>query len=186
MAGRTVGLVGLGAVGQEVARRLVAFAMTVLAHDPPVAADRGNPLRLPPEFVSLAELLQRSDFVSIHTPLTVETRGLIGARELGLMKPSAYLVNTARAAIVDEEALLAALRERRIAGAGLDVYNVEPLPPNSPWLRLDNVVLTPHIGGATSDVVRHQSHMIVADIERWLRGERPLNLVNREAWDLLR
>ena len=129
--------------------------------------------------VTLDELMEQSDFVSLHCPLNQETTGMIGARELALMKPTAFLVNTARAAIVDEAALIAALREQRIAGAGLDVHRVEPLPPNSPWRALPNVILTPHIGGATGDVVRHHSEMIVADVERWLRGERPVNLVMR-------
>ena len=127
--------------------------------------------------MSLDKLLAQSDFVSLHCPLNAETEGMIGARELALMKPTAFLVNTARAAIVDEAALVTALREKRIAGAGLDVHLVEPLPPNSPWLALPNVILTPHIGGATNDVVRHHSDMIVADVERWLRGERPVNWV---------
>jgi len=177
LAGKTAGLIGLGAVGREVAKRLAAFGMHIAVHDP--YADRECAIRLSsfviPEFVSLDELLAQSDFVSLHCPLNAETTGMIGARELALMKPTAFLVNTARAAIVDEAALVAALREQRIAGAGLDVHLVEPLPPNSPWLALPNVILTPHVGGATDDVVRHHSGMIVADVERWLRGERPIN-----------
>lgn len=178
LAGKTAGLVGLGAVGREVAQRLAAFGMQPVAYDPYVAKDVGAPARL----VSLHELMRQSDFVSLHCPLDPETTGMVGARELALMKPTAFVVNTARAAIVDEAALLAALRENRIAGAGLDVHLVEPLPPNSPWLQLSNVILTPHVGGATSDVVRHHSEMIVADIERWLGGGRPANLVNPPAW----
>ena len=178
LAGKTAGLVGLGAVGREVAKRLTVFDVRLLAHDPHV--DRESVLRLSSfvlDFVSLDKLLAQSDFVSLHCPLNAETEGMIGARELALMKPTAFLVNTARAAIVDESALIAALREKRIAGAGLDVHLVEPLPPNSPWLALPNVILTPHIGGATNDVVRHHSDMIVADVERWLRGARPVNWV---------
>jgi len=185
LAGKTAGLVGLGAVGREVAKRLAAFGMYIAVYDP--YADReffirqspslGGSSFVIPEGVSLDWLLAQSDFVSLHCPLNAETTGMIGARELALMKPTAFLVNTARAAIVDEAALIAALREHRIAGAGLDVHVVEPLPPNSPWLALPNVILTPHVGGATDDVVRHHSDMIVADVERWLRGERPVNLV---------
>jgi phosphoglycerate dehydrogenase-like enzyme len=155
-----------------VGRRLAAFDMRVLVYDPFVAAPDK-----PGFFVSLDDLLAGSDFVSLHCPLNAATRGLIGGRELALMKPTAYLVNTARAAIVDEAALLDALRSRRIAGAGLDVHLIEPLPPSSPWLALNNVVLTPHVGGATGDVVRHHSEMIVADLERWLAGEPPVNKV---------
>ncbi len=176
LAGKTAGLVGLGAVGREVAKRLAAFGMRIAVYDP--YADREFVI---PEFVSLDELLAQSDFVSLHCPLNDETTGMIGARELARMRPAAFLVNTARAAIVDEAALIAALRERRIAGAGLDVHRVEPLPPNSPWLALPNVILTPHIGGAAGDVVRHHSEMIVADVERWLRGERPLHCVTPNA-----
>ncbi len=193
LAGKTAGLVGLGAVGREVAKRLAAFGMNLIATDP-----HPRPFSLPGrrgsvpsplwgegrgdgssqvDLLPLDDLLRQSDFVSLHCPLNAETTGMIGARESAWMKPTAFLVNTARAAIVDESALIAALREHRIAGAGLDVHLVEPLPPNSPWLTLPNVILTPHIGGATSDVVRHHSEMIVADIERWLRGERPINLL---------
>ena len=184
LCGKAVGLIGFGAVGRAVAQRLAAFEMNILAHDPYVelktrnlALERSEGSKPETKFVSLDDLLRQSDFVSLHCPLTDETRGLIGGRELAWMKPGAFLVNTARAAIVDEAALLAALRERRIAGAGLDVHVIEPLPPNSPWLHLDNVVLTPHIGGATPDVVRHHSEMIVDEIEHWLRGERPVSLV---------
>jgi phosphoglycerate dehydrogenase-like enzyme len=176
LAGKTAGLVGYGAIGREVARRLRAFDMQVLAYDPIVEARQGgkDPFVA---FASLGDLLLRSDFVSIHAAVTDASRGLIGGRELALMKPTAYLVNTARAAIVDERALLDALCERRIAGAALDVHRVEPLPRSSPWLALDNVLLTPHTGGATADVVRHQSEMVVGDLRRWLAGERPANLL---------
>jgi phosphoglycerate dehydrogenase-like enzyme len=176
LAGKTAGLVGYGAIGREVARRLRAFDMHVLAHDPLVLARQGGKDEVV-SFVDLGDLFFRSDFVSIHAAVTDGSRGLVGARELGLMKPAAYLINTARAAIVDERALLDALCERRIAGAALDVHRVEPLPANSPWLALDNVLLTPHIGGATGDVVRRHSEMVVADLRRWLAGERPVNLL---------
>jgi len=184
---KTAGLIGYGAIGREVAKRLDAFEMEVIAYDPLLAdkkgpeghkADRAANKREPGvSFVRLDELLSRSDFVSVHAALTQETRGLLGTREFSLMKPSAYLVNTARAAIVDEGALQEALRAGRIAGAGLDVFTVEPLPPDSPWLTLDNVLLTPHMGGATGDVVRRHSEMILSDLRRWLRGERPVHLV---------
>jgi phosphoglycerate dehydrogenase-like enzyme len=189
LAGKTAGLVGLGAVGREVAKRLAAFGTRVIATDPhpqPFSQTGRREFTFSPQqreeqsqvdLVPLNDLLRQSDFVSLHCPLNAETKGMIGARELARMQPSAFLVNTARAAIVDEAALIAALREKRIAGAGLDVHLVEPLPPNSPWLALPNVILTPHIGGATADVVRHHSEMIVADVERWLRGERPVNWV---------
>ena len=169
LAGKTAGLVGLGAVGREVTKRLAAFGMNFVVYDAYVARELVETLG--GRCVTLDELMEQSDFVSLHCLLNHETTGMIGARELARMKPTAFLVNTARAAIVDESALIVALREHRIAGVGLDVHLVEPLPPNSPWLTLPNVILTPHIGGATSDVVRHHSEMVVADIKRWLRGE---------------
>jgi D-3-phosphoglycerate dehydrogenase len=181
LSGKTAGLVGFGEIGRAVWKRLTALEMEVVAYDPLVSkderaeGDRGD-REAGISFAGLEELLSLSDFVSIHAALTPGTRGLLGKRELSRMKPSAFLVNTARAAIVDEGALLEALHFRRIAGAGLDVYTVEPLPPDSPWLKLDNVLLAPHIGGATTDVVRRHSEMIVSDLQRWRRGERPLHL----------
>jgi phosphoglycerate dehydrogenase-like enzyme len=166
--GRTMGLLGCGAIGRLVAERASGFGMTILAFDPFIAS--------PPhgiEPVALDELLARSDVVSIHCPLTSETRGLIGQRELGLMRNDAILVNTARAAVVDETALLAALRSRSIAGAALDVFWEEPLAPDHPIRELDNVTITPHVAGAADDVQRHHARMILDDIERWQWG-RPL------------
>jgi D-3-phosphoglycerate dehydrogenase / 2-oxoglutarate reductase len=187
LSGKTAGLIGYGAIGREVAKRLDAFEMDVIAYDPLLVDEtggKGNGADCAAKkreggvsFVGLEELLSCSDFVSVHAALTPETQGLLGAYELRLMKPSAYLINTARAAIVDEGALLEALHAGQIAGAGLDVFTVEPLPPDSPWLTLDNVLLTPHMGGATGDVVRRHSEMILNDLRRWQRGERPLHLV---------
>jgi len=166
--GRTIGLVGLGAIGRLVAERARGFGMNVVAFDPFVVS--------PPdgvELVTLDELLVRSDAVSIHCPLTSETHGLIGRRELGLMRADAVLVNTARAAVVDETALLATLRHHDIAGAALDVFWEEPLAPDHPIRDLDNVTITPHVAGAADDVQRHHARMIIDDIERWQVG-RPL------------
>lgn len=177
LSGKTAGLIGYGAIGREVAKRLAAFEMEVVVHDPFVSEVGGCGPDAGVSLVGLEELLSCSDFVSIHAALTAESRGLLGARELSFMKSSAYLINTGRAAIVEEGALLDALRSGRIAGAGLDVFPVEPLPPDSPWLALDNVLLTPHMGGATGDVVRRHSEMILSDLRRWQRGERPLHLV---------
>jgi len=147
--GKTLGIIGLGRVGAHVARIARGFGMTVLAWSPrltDVAAHAADASR-----TQLDELLQRADVVSIHASLTPASRGLIDARRLALMKPTAYLINTARGPIVDEAALVAALAEHRIAGAGLDVFDVEPLPPGHPLTRLDNVVLTPHLGWPTDD-----------------------------------
>lgn len=143
----TLGLVGFGQVAREVAKRAKAFGMKVLAYDPYVQQnefDNAGVLR-----VNLEYLLKNSDVVSLHVRLTQETRHLIGEKELRMMKSTAYLVNTARGELVDEDALVKALREGWIAGAGLDVFTEEPLPPNHPLLELNNVVLTPHIAGFT-------------------------------------
>ncbi len=164
LAGRTVGLIGLGEVGRAVARRLRALEMRVLATDPAVPAAPDGMA----EMVDLATLLRQSDFVSLHCSLTPETRNLIDAAALAQMKPGVFLINTARAALVDEDALLDALHEGRVAGVALDVHRVEPLPLNSPWLAVDRAILTPHIGGASVDVVSHHSRLITEELERFL------------------
>jgi D-3-phosphoglycerate dehydrogenase len=170
---RTVGLVGYGAVGRLVAGYLQAFGCRLLAFDP---YSRGDPA--PASLMDLATLLRESDVVSLHARLTPETQPLIGARELGLMKPTAILVNTARSGLVAEDALVSALTERRIMGAALDVFDLEPLPTNHPFLQLDNVTLTPHLAGSTRDGFRHSPALMAAHLRRLLRGEGPLPIVN--------
>lgn len=142
---KRLGIVGYGAIGREVAQLARALGMDVLAHDP-LVAEAEVPL------VSLAEVLATSDAVSLHLPLTDETRGLIGERELAAMKPTGFLINTARGGLVDEDALARALRERRLAGAALDGFEAEPLG-DSPLRELDNVVLSPHAGASTHEAV---------------------------------
>jgi len=166
--GRTIGLVGLGAIGRLVAERAAGFGMRVVGHDPFVT-------KAPPgiELLELDALLERSDVVSIHCPLTDQTRGLISTRGLALMGGESILINTARAAIVEEDALLAALREHTISGAALDVYWSEPIRADHPLFSLDNVTLTPHIAGAADDVQRHHARLILDDIAAWQQG-RPL------------
>jgi len=180
LTGKVVGIVGFGAIGSEVARRLRAFDMEVLAYDPFVSAEKIA--QTGARQVDLSELIKESDFVTIHCSVSPETTGLIGAEEIGLMKPVAYLVNTAGWEIVDEKALLHALERKHIAGAAFDTYETHPLLPQSPLLKLDNVVMTPHIGGATDGTVARYSQMIVDDIMRFLDGKHPQNLVNPEAW----
>ncbi|MGH9183839.1 MAG: NAD(P)-dependent oxidoreductase [Acidimicrobiales bacterium] len=178
LAGLTLGVVGYGAVGRQVARRaLRGFGMRVLACDPQVPRPDW-----PVEAAPLDQLLAASDVVSLHCSLTADTLGLIGAPELDLMKPTAVLVNTARAAVVDEAALVGALAQGRIAGAALDVFWSEPLAPDHPLLGLDNVTLTPHLAGAADDVVAHHSQMIVDDVAALLAGRRPRRLANPEVW----
>ena len=177
LSGRTLGIVGFGTIGRKLASIASAVGMSCIAHDPYVSPPVENA-----RLVELDDLLVESDFVSVHAPLTAETRGLIDERRLGLMKPTAHIVNLSDAAIVDEQALVRALTERRIAGAALDVFETQPIAPDSPLLRLENVILTPHLGGATDETVERHSAMMADDVLRWVDGERPERLVNPEAW----
>jgi D-3-phosphoglycerate dehydrogenase len=170
---KTVGLVGFGAVGKLVAGYLAALGSRVVAYDPYFRGDPG-PVRL----VDLETLMRQSDVISIHARLTEESYHLIGERELAWMKPSAILVNTARSGLVDEGALVRALAERRIMGAAIDVFDVEPLPPDHPLLKLDNVTVTPHLAGSSIDAFRNSPKLMAGHLERMLRGEPELPIVN--------
>ena len=177
LGNRTLGIIGLGAIGGELASMAVSLGMKVIAFDPYVAAI--------PEGVrmyGLDALLEASDFVSIHAPHTPETDGLLDARRLALMRPASYLVNLSDAAIVSQEALVNTLRGKKIAGAALDVFETHPVSPDNPLLGMDNVVLTPHIGGATEETIMRHSRMMADDIRRFIAGEPPANLVNPDAW----
>jgi len=170
---KTVGLVGYGAVGRLVAHYLEAFGSRILAFDPFCQADPG-----PAEMVDLPTLLRRSDVVSLHARLTKENYHLIGRKELILMKPTAVLINTARSGLVDESALIEALSQRQIMGAAIDVFETEPLSPASPLLQLDNVTLTPHVAGSTTDAFRNSPKLMARHLQRMLRGESDLPIVN--------
>jgi D-3-phosphoglycerate dehydrogenase len=170
MAGRTAGLVGLGAVGRATQWRLEGLGMRVISHDP-YAPDATH---------SLPDLLAEADVVSMHAAVTPETQHLIGAEQLAMMKPEAIYINSARALLHDTDALVAALRAGTIAGAGLDHFVGENLPPDHPLCAMDNVVLTPHIGGATWDTEVNHSRSIAEGLRILLEGGRPPNLVNPE------
>ena len=179
--GKTLGVIGIGNTGgrlAELCRGL--FAMQVLACDPYLTeeqvAARGA------EKVGLDQLLHRSDFVSVHCPRNAETLNMLGARTFGLMKPTAWLVNTARGGIHDEAALEAALAAGTIAGAGLDVWAVEPPPPDHPLLRFDNVVATPHTAGVTVESREHIARIAAGQMLDILDGRRPPRLLNPEVW----
>lgn len=176
--GLTVGLVALGAVGREVATRLAGFRPRILAFDPFV--------KTPPPGVTMVDLdtlMRESDIVSLHAPVLPETMNLVSREKLALMKPTALFVNTARTALTDEDALYEMLVEKRLGGAALDVLLQEPLQPGDRFLSLPNVIVTPHIAGATVDVTRHQSEIILDAVERHLRGERPRAVANPAVYD---
>jgi len=177
LGGKVYGIIGLGRIGREVATRAKAFKMKVIAYDPYVTKDEVDELNV--ELVDLDTLLRKSDFISIHAPLTEETRNMIGERELHMMKKTAYLINVARGHIVDENMLYKALTSGWIAGAALDVFEKEPPDPNNPLVRakLDNVVLTPHIAAYTEESFLKLEMSAVEEAIRILKGELPKNLV---------
>jgi len=182
--GRTLGVVGLGRIGRAVARRAVGFGMRVLYTSRRRHEDAERELGV--QWRELDELLAEADFVTLHTPLTPETRHLIHRARLRRMKPTAVLVNTCRGAVVDEAALAEALREGWIWAAGLDVFEREPLPPDSPLLSLENVVLAPHIGSASFATRARMSEMAAENCVAVLTGRRPPNPVNPEVLELPR
>jgi phosphoglycerate dehydrogenase-like enzyme len=181
LQGRTLGIVGLGHSGRELVRLVGPFAMRVLAYSPHATADVARALGV--RLTSLEEVLQEADLVSLHCRLTERTHGLLGRRELALMKPTAYLVNVARGELVDQEALTDALRQGRIAGAGLDVFADEPLPPDDPLTELDNVILTPHWLASTSDVWTATGRAMADGMLRAAHGLVPADVVNPEVLD---
>jgi D-3-phosphoglycerate dehydrogenase / 2-oxoglutarate reductase len=179
--GRTIGIVGIGYVGRRIAELCKGLlGMKVLAYDPYLSvaeiAARGG------EKVELDELLRRSDYVSINCPLTKESRNMISAREFALMKPHAFFITTARGFIHDEAALLEALREKRIAGAGLDVWSKEPPPPEHPLLQLDNVLASPHTAGVTHEARENMGRIAAEQLLDALDGKRPPRIINPEVW----
>src|SRR5437588_3503212 len=179
--GKTIGIVGLGNVGRRIAALCRSLlSMNVLAYDPYLSATemaaRGG------EKVELEELLGRSDYVSISCPLTKQSRGMIGAREFSLMQPHAYFITTARGFIHDETALVEALRNKLIAGAGLDVWAKEPPPPDHPLLQFDNVLASPHTAGVTIEARQNMGRIAAEQVLQTLDGKRPPRIINPEVW----
>ncbi len=178
LKGKTLGIVGMGNIGQAVAKRAVGFEMDILYHNrsrkPEIEKTIGA------KYLDLETLLEDSDFVSLHVPLTEETRGMIGKEELKIMKESAYLINTARGEVVDEDALVDALRRNEISGAGIDVYADEPYGANSDYYDLDNVVLAPHLGSASHKARNGMAEMAAENLIAVLEDGMPENIVNPE------
>jgi phosphoglycerate dehydrogenase-like enzyme len=183
LAGKTLGILGYGRIGQALARRARAFDMNVCAIRREVSRSGAEGLSFLGGPTDLDEVLRRSDYLAVTLSLNDQTRGLLGARELGLMKPSAVLVNVARAEIVDEDALYRALEERRLAGAALDVWYRYPKeagqtrPASRPFHELSNVLMTPHVSGWTEGMLEARATLIAENIQRTARGEPPLNLI---------
>ncbi|HBH53537.1 MAG TPA: D-glycerate dehydrogenase, partial [Planctomycetaceae bacterium] len=169
VSGSTLGIVGLGRIGKQVAQRARGFDMPILYHNR--RRDEAAERELGVQYRTLPELLAQSDFVALNCPLTAETTGLIGARELALMKPSAFLINMARGGVVQTDALTTALQNRQIAGAAVDVTDPEPLPRNHPLLALDNLVITPHLGSASDRTRRRMIEMSIINLRAGLTGQ---------------
>ena len=180
LVGATLGIVGMGKIGLEVAKRAAGFDMEVLYHSRTQKLHEEWLHKM--EYVDLSTLLRRSDFVSLHVPLTPETRHFIGKVELETMKPTAILINVARGPVVDPAALYTALKEGRIAGAALDVTEPEPIPPDDPLLTLENLVLTPHIGSAGMESRRSMCMLAAKNLLAGLKGERLVHCVNPEVY----
>jgi glyoxylate reductase len=177
--GATIGIIGMGRIGLAVARRAVGFGMRILYHNrqPSQDADQVGAI-----YATLPDLLQESDIVCVQVPLSPETHHLIGAKELALMKPSAVLINTSRGPVVDEKALYRALADKRLWGAGLDVFEVEPVYPYHPLMQLENVVVAPHIGSSTIRDRMKMARLAAENILAALQGQRPPTLINANVW----
>jgi len=174
LGARAWGIVGMGAIGEQVAYRASSMGARLFYFDPYVGADREkNLLGIAARLRSLRDLMKQSEIVSVHVPLTSETRGLIGHEELKLLGPEGYLINVARGAVVDQEALVRAIRKKIIAGAALDVFEAELLPADSPLLQLDDVILTPHLAGSTTECLDTIAREATMDILRHWEGKRP-------------
>lgn len=178
LLGKTVGIIGLGNIGRKVAEKISGFKVKLFAYDPYV--DKKIAQQINVELVDLETLLKESDVVTIHTALTRETKHMIGENELKLMKKTAFIINTARGAIIDEKALIKALKEGWIAGAALDVFEEEPPNPDNPLLKMDNVLVTPHFASCTFEAYQREAIMAAEEVLRVLKGEPPKFIANPE------
>jgi phosphoglycerate dehydrogenase-like enzyme len=178
LEGKTLGIIGLGRIGRKMAQRAAGFDMQLLAYDPYVDVHAMDGLEHRVRLTSLDELLTSSDFVSVHCILTPETRSMLGEREFRTMKSSAYLINVSRGEIIDEPALINALRNGWIAGAGLDVFDSEPLAAHHPLRTMPNVVITPHLAWYTQEAAARQSRQAADAVLDILGGRRPRSVVN--------
>jgi D-3-phosphoglycerate dehydrogenase len=184
LAGKTLGIIGLGRIGHEVAARAKAFKMNLIYHDK--KRNRKAEKELGIRYVNFEELLKTSDFVTLHVPLISETTHMIGEKELKLMKKTAYLINTSRGSVVDENALCKALEKSWIAGAGLDVFEKEPLPTDSPLTRSEKTVLTPHVATATTETRNQMALSVTESIREVLTGKAPTNVVPEQKGKVLK
>jgi D-3-phosphoglycerate dehydrogenase len=178
LKGKKIGIVGFGYIGQLVAQKLSGWELEVLVYD--AFMDEETIQAQGCKKVDKETLFKESDFVSIHLRLVEATKGFVGEKELGLMKDTAYLINTGRSGLIDSDALLKALQEKQIAGAGLDVFDQEPLENPNPWVELDNVTLTTHIAGTTTEVLTGSPYLLMEDMARFLKGEKARFILNPE------
>lgn len=181
LSGKTLGLIGFGAIGQSIAKLAAAFGMEIIAYDPFQSSEVFESLSATEG--TLEVVARNSDFIAMAAKVTPETTGIFSAELIAMMKPGAFFINTARAALVDYNALLRALQERKIQGAALDVYPNEPLENNSLFRTLDNVLLSPHLAGATFDVIRHHGEMVLNDLQEIINGRIPRRAANPRIFD---
>ncbi len=179
ITGKTLGIIGMGRIGRAVAQRAKGFRMRIIYYDKYRLPEEMEK-ELGAEYVDLETLLREADVISIHTPLTPETYHMIGEEQLKKMKKTAYLVNTSRGKVIDTDALVKALKEKWIAGAALDVFEEEPISPDHPLTKLDNVVLTPHIGSATWETRTRMADIVAENLIAFAKGEVPPTLVNKD------
>lgn len=182
LKGKTVGIIGFGYIGRLVAQKLSGFKVETLVYDPYVSEEEVKEVGC--TLVDKETIFKESDFVTFHARLTEENKNMAGEKELSLMKPTAYIINTGRAGLIDQQALIDALKAKKIAGAALDVFTFEPLPQDSEFLQLDNVTLTTHIAGTTTDALTNSPTLLMEDIRKLLKNEKPRFIVNPEVLEM--